>query len=112
MGSRGEEDSVRRRHLEDWEGKMSMGEPGCPTSVCGRTRRNNWGVRQTEQPRVPERENKASKPLAGKTCGVCENRINSQAHRSICWRDAQDPRTYTKPTHLGISTRRVQFACG
>ena len=84
MGSRGEEDSVRRRHLEDWEGKMSMGEPGCPTSVCGRTRRNNWGVRQITQPRVPALEKKASEPLAVKASeGSCTGKTPSLTEEFI-----------------------------
>ena len=32
--------------------------------------RNNWGARQTVQPRVPARVNKASKPLTVKSVGV------------------------------------------
>ena len=57
---------------------------------------NNWGVRQTAQPRVPEWETKASKPLAVKTCGVCSGRRNTQSHRRVQWRDPQGPRTNTK----------------
>ena len=36
--------------------------------------KNNWGVRQTTQPRVPAQGNKASKTLAIKTCGACSGR--------------------------------------
>ena len=47
-------------------GKMVAGRLGGPTSVCGETGRNNWGMKETMQTRVPVQENKASKPLTEK----------------------------------------------
>ena len=43
-------------------------------------------MRQTTQPRVPVpvASNKASNPLAVKTCGGCSGRRNSQPHRRVC----------------------------
>ena len=55
------------------------------------------GVRQTLQPRIPVLGNKASKPLAEKTCGGWGSRISSQPHRLVHWGDPQGPGTYTKP---------------
>ena len=49
------------------------------------------------QPRVTAWGNKASKPLAVKTCGGCRGGRNSQPHKRVCWRDPQGPRMYTKP---------------
>ena len=34
-------------------GKVAAGRLGGPKFACGYTGRNNWGVRQTVQPRVP-----------------------------------------------------------
>ena len=62
------------------------------------TRRNNWGVRQTTQPRVPAwGKKKASKPLTVKFCGGCGGGRNSQPHGRAHWRDPQGPRMYTNP---------------
>ena len=72
-------------------------KPGSPTFACGYTGKNNWGVRQTAQRRVPAWEKKASKPLAMKTYGGCSSRRNSQPHRKVRWRGPQGPKTYTKP---------------
>ena len=58
---------------------------------------SNWGARQTTQPRVPVQENKASRPVAEKTCGGCSSGRNSQTHRRVHWRDPQGPRMYTSP---------------
>ena len=68
-----------------------------PHLHADKTGRNNWGVRQTTQPRVPERGNEASKPLAVKTYGGSGSRRNSQPHRRVCWRDPQGPRMNTIP---------------
>ena len=62
-----------------------------------KTGRNNWGARQTVQPRVPVQEKKASKPLAVITCGGFSSGRNSQPHRRVHWRDPQGPRMYPKP---------------
>ena len=48
-----------KRWLEDWA------VPHC----VWKTRKKNWGTRQTTQPRVPVQGNKASKPLAVKIWG-------------------------------------------
>ena len=63
LGWRGPTASHR---LEDW------GERGCGWQshiMCADKPggRDNWGVRQSTQHRVPAQEKKASKPLAGKT---------------------------------------------
>ena len=76
-------------------GKAVAGRLGSPTFASGKTGRNNWGARQTVQLRVPACGNKASKPLAVKTCGGCGSGRNSQPHRRVHWRDPQGPRTYT-----------------
>ena len=55
---------VERTHSE-----AVAGGPDGPTFVCRKTGRNNWGPRQTVQPRVPVQGNKASKPLTENTCG-------------------------------------------
>ena len=47
--------------------------------------------------RVSARRNKASKPLAVKTCGDCDSGRNFQSHRRVCWRDLSGPRTYANP---------------
>ena len=57
MGSQGGEDMQQG-------GNRQMGQS---TFACGQTRRSNWGVRQTVQPRVLMWGNKASKPQAIKT---------------------------------------------
>ena len=58
----------------------------------------------TVQPRVPEWETIASKPLAVKTCADCNGGRNSQCHGRVLWRVSRDPGMYTSlPTHLGIS---------
>ena len=44
---------------ERTHGKAAAGRLGSPTSVCRKTRKNNWGVRQTPQPRAPAWGNKA-----------------------------------------------------
>ena len=75
----------------------SASRPGSSTFACWLIGRNNWGVRQTWQPRVPVQGNKASKPLTEKTCLGCGGRRNSQPHRRVCWRDPQGPRMYAKP---------------
>ena len=62
-----------------------------------KTGRNNWRIRQTTQPRVPARGNKASKSLAVKSYGGCSSRSNSQPHRKVSWKDPRGPRTYTNP---------------
>ena len=57
--------------------KLAAGGPGemvacglCgPTFSCRKTWRNNWGARQTVQPRVQAWGMKTSKPLTEKTCG-------------------------------------------
>ena len=50
-------------------GEVAAGGAGSSTFVYGKTGRNNWGVRQTSQHRVPVQGNKASKPLTEKSCG-------------------------------------------
>ena len=50
-------------------GEVVAGGVGSRTFVCRQTGRNNWGVRQTAQPRVPVWGNKASEPLIEKICG-------------------------------------------
>ena len=80
---------VERKHI-----KVAAGGP---TLAHGYTRRNNWGVRQTVQTKVPAWGNKASKPLAIKTCSGCGSWRNSQPHRRVHWRDPQGPRMYTNP---------------
>ena len=50
-------------------GTAVAGREGGPTLVCGYIRKNDWGARQTVQPRVPILGDKASKPLTEKTCG-------------------------------------------
>ena len=57
MGSWSGEDSSKGSGWRTWAGKVVAGGAGG---------RNNWGVRQTAQPRVPVRGNKASKPLTEK----------------------------------------------
>ena len=70
---------------------------GSPIFTCRKTRRNNWGARQTTQPRIPAQEIKPQKPLTKKISGGCIIRRNSQSHRRLCWRDPQGPRMYTNP---------------
>ena len=41
-------------------GKAMGGRVGGPTIVCRETGRNNWGTKQTSQPRTPAQRNKAS----------------------------------------------------
>ena len=86
-GQPGQSGHTARGWLEDW----------AVSHLCGYTRRKNWGVRQTTQPRVPVLGNTASKTLTLKTCRGCGSGRNSQPHRRVCWRDAQCPRTYTNP---------------
>ena len=62
-----------------------------------RLRVDKLGARQTAQPRVPARGNKASKPLTEKICGCWGGRISSQPQRRVHWREPQGPRTHTKP---------------
>ena len=88
MGSWSGEDSSKGSGWRTWAGKVVAGGAGG---------RNNWGVRQTAQPRVPAWGNKASKPLTEKTCGHCGGGRNSQPHRRVCWRHPQGPRMYTNP---------------
>ena len=87
--------------MGSWEermhSKVAAGGAGSPTFAYGRTRRNNWGARQTTQPRAPVWGNKASKLLTEKMCGGCGGRRNSQPQRRVHWRDPQGPRMYTKP---------------
>ena len=78
-------------------GRVAAGEVGDPAFVCGKTRKNNQGVREITQSRVPVWGNKASKSLTEKTCGDCGGRRNSQLLRRVCWRDPQGPRMCTKP---------------
>ena len=52
-GSRGGEDSWQGSDWQSWWSHLCM--------------QNNWGARQTSQPRVPVRGNKASKPLTENT---------------------------------------------
>ena len=59
--------------------------------------RNNWGARQTAQPRVPVQENKAAKSLTENTCEGYGGWRNSQPHRRVHCRDPQGPGTYTNP---------------
>ena len=95
MGSRGGEDS--RQGGSWWTGWGGSWEAGGPAFACGWIRRNNWGARQTMQPRVPVWGNKTSTPLTEKTCGGWGSRRNSQPHRRVHWRDPQGPRMYTSP---------------
>ena len=69
MGSRGGEDSRQGGGQRTWAGEAAAGGADSPTIACGKIYRNNWGMRQTEQPQVPVRGNKASKPLTENTCG-------------------------------------------
>ena len=78
-------------------GKGVAGGSGGPTFTCGKTGKNNWGARQTEQPRVPAWGNKALKPLTEKTYEDCGGRRNSQTHRRGHWRDPWGPGMYTNP---------------
>ena len=68
-----------------------------PTFTHGSAERNNWGARQTTQPRVPVQEIKSSKPLAVKMHRGYGSRRDSQSLRRVFWRGPQDPRTYTSP---------------
>ena len=52
------------------QGKVVAGGVGSPTFVCRLTGRNNYGVRQTVQPRVPVWGNKASKLLTKNLWGL------------------------------------------
>ena len=88
IGSRGEEASQQGC---SWQNGQSH-------NCVWITRKDNWGARQTMQPRFPAGGNKASKPQAIKTCGSCGSGRNSQLHRRVCWRDPQGPRMYTN-TH-------------
>ena len=82
------------------QGGEDLRQGGSPTFACGHTRRNNWRMRQTAQPRVPAQGNKASKSLTLKTCGGCGGRRTSKPHRRVHWRDPQGHRMYTNPpTH-------------
>ena len=78
-------------------GWLAAGRLGGPIFVCRYTGRNNWGARQTIQPRVPVWENKTSESLTEKICGGWGSRRNSQPHRTVHWRDLQGPRMYTNP---------------
>ena len=66
--------------------------------ICVQIKQEGQLGRETVQPRVPARGNKASEPLAVKTCGGCSGRRNSQPHRRVHWRDPQSPRMYTNPS--------------
>ena len=78
---------MARLWLMDRAGEAEAGGQGSPTFVCGKTGRNNWGARQTVQPRIPVQETKASKPPAVKTYGGCRSGRSSQSHRRVLWRD-------------------------
>ena len=101
MGSQGGEDlqqdgGWRTRQVRlQWAGMEVAGGLGGSTFACRYTRRNNRGVRQTTQPRVPVQGNKASKPLAVKTCESRYSGRNSQPHGRVCSQDPQGPRMYT-----------------
>ena len=75
VGGWKQEDKVERMQQGSswWEGagKAATGRPSYSPFMCGWAKRNNWGTTQTTQPRVPAWGNKAWKPLAVKTCGVC-----------------------------------------
>ena len=64
-GSRAER--TRGKAAAGGPGEGAAGGLGGPTFLCGQTRRNNWGVRQTVQPRVTAQEKKTSKHLTIKT---------------------------------------------
>ena len=95
---------MARQWLEDQSGQVGGWQSGqfhiCVCINCG----NNWGTRQTPQPRVPALGNKVSKHLTVKTCGGCGSGRNSQPHRRICWRHPLGPRMYSSlPTRKSAS---------
>ena len=96
---------LKKKHSPRLVGGVKIGSWGKEGSW--QTGRNNWGVRQTTQPRVPAWGNKASKPLTIKTCvwGVTPG-----SQESVLERPTGSLNVH-KPTQLGISTRRPQFDC-
>ena len=72
-GSQAGEDSWQSIAWSTWAGKMVAG--GLDQEVphlCADNGRNNWGVRQTMQPRVLAQGNKTSKLLNEEACGGLE----------------------------------------
>ena len=69
--------------------------------ICARiTDKNDWGARETVQPRVPALQGKEiNLKTSGdkKLRGVCGTGRNSQPQRQVHWRDPQGPRMYTNP---------------
>ena len=109
-GSRGGEDSPQG---SGWRTQRGSGWWSRQSHLCVRI---NWEKQlgsKTDCTGFQCREIKPQNLWLKKICGGWGSRRNSQPQRRVLWRDPQGPRTYTKPpTHLGISTRRAQFACG
>ena len=70
------------------------------------------GTETDHATRVPELGNKDSKPVVVKTCGDCSSGRNYMAGQESSLERPTESQNVQKTTHLGISTKRAQFACG
>ena len=75
-------------------GKVEAGGlPPCHTFVCRYTERNNWGKRQTAQPRVPSQGKRKLQNL----WRLQKWEKSPSLKGEFIGRDRQGPRTYTNP---------------
>ena len=111
-GSQGGGDSWQGSGWRARAGEAAAGKAGGPTFACRLTGRNNWGVRQTTQPRAPAWGNKAAKSLTEKNCAGLRREDKLLASQESSLERPMGSWSIHKLTHPGISTRRAQFACG
>ena len=100
-----------RWQLEYWAGEADAGRLGSSTFVCRWTRRNNWGAGQIVQSRAPAGKwsLKTSVNLSKNLWGLWQR---EKLHRTVCWRDPQDPRPYTNPPNWESAPERPNLLVG
>ena len=67
--------------------------------------------RQTAQPRAPEQEIKASKPLAVKSVGIAAGE-ETPSLTGVHWRDPWDSRMYTNPPTGDLAPEGLNLLVG
>ena len=115
---------LKKKHFSRLVGEVQTGSWGGEDAWQGSRWQTSWsymhvrmneekqlGSKQTMQPSIPVWGNKASKPLAVKTCGV-QQREKLPASLESLLEEPTGSQNIHEPTYLEIRTEKAQLPCG